>query len=479
MIYGAADIIRRFVGFIMLPIYTRYLTPADYGVVQLMLVAVSVMEVFLGMRMGQAIFRYYYMAKDAEEKKAVMSTAFLITFAATTVAFIVLATNAGTATKLALGDMQYTDLMKVFAITLIVQAVEAYGFVYIRVHQQAKLFFGASVFKLIIQLALNIYLIIILKMSVAGVIYSSVISTTITAVLATIYTFYHSGFKFSLELAKKMIVFSFPLWITALGMVYLNTIDKYLIRVFSSIDAVGLYALAGKFGMLIIILVWSPFSNVWQSMRYEVYELPDRNLIYRRFFIVLILILSLAGLGISMFSDVVIRLMADKSFWPASPIVPFIVIASIVKSLAYFNNLGILLKEKTSIIAVGTYINAFVITVSLVIFVKLFGAIGAALSYMIGALFQLFWIESSSRKLYDMELPWKRAVLINATWLVCYGLSFLLPESLPVAIAGKLLLVILFVVLMYYLPILKQDEKAQIVGYVRGIFNRTATYFAR
>jgi len=196
MIYGAAHIIRRLVGFIMLPIYTRYLTPADYGVVQLMLVAVSVLEVFLGMRMGQAMFRYYYMAKDNEEKKAVMSTAFLITFCATTIACIILATNATTATKLVLGNVQYAELMKIFAIVLIVQAIEEYGLIYVRIHQRAMLFFSASVFKLIIQLALNIYFIVILKMSVTGVIYTSVISTCILAVLASIYTLYYSGFRF-------------------------------------------------------------------------------------------------------------------------------------------------------------------------------------------------------------------------------------------------------------------------------------------
>jgi len=242
---------------------------------------------------------------------------------------------------------------------------------------------------------------------------------------------------------------------------------------------VGLYALAGKVGILVLILVWSPFANVWQTMRYEVYEMPNCNLVYKRIFIVLILILSLAGLGISLFSDVVIKLMAEKSFWPAIPIVPFIVIASIIKSLTYFNNLGILLKEKTSIIAVGTYLSAFIITVLLFIFVKLYGAIGAAFSYMLGAMFQLFWIESSTTRLYDMQLPWKRAILINVTWLICYGLSFLLPEGLAVEIIGKSLLVMLFIALMYYLPILENDEKEQIITFIHRITDKATTMFAK
>ena len=52
-IYGAADILRKIVGFLMLPIYTRYLTPADYGVVELMKMTIAIVEIVIGMRMGR------------------------------------------------------------------------------------------------------------------------------------------------------------------------------------------------------------------------------------------------------------------------------------------------------------------------------------------------------------------------------------------------------------------------------------------
>lgn len=477
--YGAADVLRQLVGFIMLPIYTHYLTPEDYGVVQLFLVVISFVEVFLGMRMGQAIFRYYYLEKNIDDKKAVMSTAFIMTFFAALAAILILVFNAETASKLALGNAHYKELMQIYAIILVTQAMEDYGLIYVRIHQRPGLFLIVSIFKLLLQLALNVYLIVILKLGVAGVIYSAVISTSVMALLAASYTFYHSGIHFSKNLAKKMVLFSYPLWISALASLYIGSADKYILRVFSGLDDVGIYALAGKFGILILVVVWMPFGNAWQALRYEIYEMKDPNAVYKRIFIILMLALSVIGLGLSLFSDVVIRLMADKAFWSAGVAVPILVISNIIMALTYFNNFGIFLKEKTSVIATGTYINAVVITVSLLIFVKLYGVMGAAIASLISASFNLFWIESASKKLYDMQLPWRRAILMSMAWILCYSLSYLLPESLPIEIAGKAAIFLLFIVLVFVSPILDDDEKKHIFSYAKTIIKKSTSYLSR
>ena len=468
-IYGLSDILRKVVGFLMLPIYTHYLTPEEYGVVELMVVAISVMEVFLGMRMGQAIFRYYYLAKDSAEKKAVMSTAFLMTFVASVLGFIVLFMNAEIASKLLLGNTQYASLMAIFAIVLVTQALEEYGLIYVRVHQRPILFLGLSVVKLIIQLSLNIYFIVILELSVAGVIYSACISTAVMAVFSTAYTYHYSGIRFSIPLLKKLIMFSYPLWIAAVGSLYVGAADKYFLRVLSSLEDVGIYALAAKFGILIMVFVWSPFSKIWQSLRYEIYEMPEPNRAYKKIFISLMVLLSFIGLGISLFSGDVIRLMADEAFWPSGEAVPVLAMAAIVMSLTYFNNFGILLKEKTSIIAFGTYLNAFTITIAFLVLIPSLGVLGAAFSILIGSVVQLFWIEWRSKKLYDMQLPWRRAILLSIVWLSCYALSIFVPEALVLSILMKIAIVALFVSLVFLLPILEKEEKQQISGYMRWV----------
>ena len=80
-IYATGNILRQLAGFIMLPIYTRYLVPADYGVVGLLTFAVSLIELVFGARLVQAVPKFFYEQKGRSERHAVISTALLITSA--------------------------------------------------------------------------------------------------------------------------------------------------------------------------------------------------------------------------------------------------------------------------------------------------------------------------------------------------------------------------------------------------------------
>lgn len=62
-IYAVGTILRRITGLVMLPIYTRYLTPADYGVVELLTMAIELAGILVGLRISQAMFRYYIWLK--------------------------------------------------------------------------------------------------------------------------------------------------------------------------------------------------------------------------------------------------------------------------------------------------------------------------------------------------------------------------------------------------------------------------------
>ena len=478
VLYGAANIFRKIIGLIMLPIYTQYLSPEDYAVVDLMMVTILLIEVFLAMRMGQAIFRFYYLSETEDEKKTIMSTAFLMAIFTGTVAYVVLAMNANSATQLMLGDNQYADLLSIFAVMLLLQSLEEYGFIYLRVRQKAGVYLILSLIKLFVQLFLNIYFIIYLNLSVVGVVYTAILSTALMALFAIVYTLYHAGIKFSKTTLKQFVLFSYPLWFASLGALYSQSSVKYFIRVFSSLEDVGLYALAARFGTLVLLFVWVPFSSVWDSLKYEIYEKKDSKHMYNNIFIMLVIFMSFVGLGVSLFSDIVIRIMATEPFWPAGKVVPILAILSISVGLIRFNNLGILLEKKTKIFAVVTYSNAFLITIGFMLFIPLLGMYGAALTVLMGSLFQLFWIERVSKKYYDMELEWSRAILISVTWLSCYSISLLLPDDLLLSILGRLLILLLFVILLFTTSILNKSEKEQIREFLNNGIKKARNVFA-
>ncbi|MFX0142190.1 MAG: lipopolysaccharide biosynthesis protein, partial [Candidatus Hodarchaeota archaeon] len=59
-VYSIGNLLSKAIGFFLIPLYTRYLTPADYGVLELLELTSSIISLFLGLRIGTAVIRFFY-----------------------------------------------------------------------------------------------------------------------------------------------------------------------------------------------------------------------------------------------------------------------------------------------------------------------------------------------------------------------------------------------------------------------------------
>ena len=77
-LYGVGVVVARAVSFVMLPVYTRFLSPSDYGVLQILQMVLDVTAILLSGGLASGVLRFTLKAKTAEERHGVVSTAFLL-----------------------------------------------------------------------------------------------------------------------------------------------------------------------------------------------------------------------------------------------------------------------------------------------------------------------------------------------------------------------------------------------------------------
>ena len=68
LIYGVADILNRSIGFLLIPLYTHYLTPADYGTLELLDLTSYIVGMLAAMGVSNSVVRFYYEFSDQEKK---------------------------------------------------------------------------------------------------------------------------------------------------------------------------------------------------------------------------------------------------------------------------------------------------------------------------------------------------------------------------------------------------------------------------
>ena len=88
-IYGLGGLVSRILAVLLLPLYTSYLTTADYGKIETLVAASTVLVIVLRLGISSAFFRFYFDSPDAEHRVLVVRTSFWFTMASATAGLVV------------------------------------------------------------------------------------------------------------------------------------------------------------------------------------------------------------------------------------------------------------------------------------------------------------------------------------------------------------------------------------------------------
>lgn len=473
-IYAVGNVSRQLVGFIMLPIYTHYLTPADYGVIGLLVFLVSLFEILLGGHMFQAIPKFYHQENTLEKKNKVISTAFLVTSCFSGLACFIMAYFSDPISKITFGDEKYGIYVVLFSFLILTHALELYSLTYLRILKKPWTFFNFSMAKLGLQLSLNVITIVVMDLGLMGLAVSSLISSVIIAAILTLYTIRSTGFRIDQIIAKKIIKFSWPLWLSGLIGLYIGSSNKYFIRIFSSLDEVGLYELAAKFGFIVMVLVWSPFSQYWQTERFAIANTDDPYPSYSLAFRTIAALLFISGIGIVVFSGLAIEIMSAPEFHPATAAIPFLVVAGIFQSLTIFNNFSFMYTSRTLEITKNNIFTAAIISFLYLIIIPNFGFIGAALSLSLGSIAQYIYALVRANKIYPLNIGQNPLILGTTTIIIISIVNLAITEnSLS---AEFLLLKTMLCMLAFFAVLLIFFNKKEIREGYSVIFSRISSF---
>ena len=399
--YAVGNIARRLVGFLMLPIYTRYLSPADYGVIGLLTFALSLMEPLFGARLARAIPKFFFEVTDERSKRAVIWGALGLTAAVSAVSMLVLVLARGAGAELLFGSRNYALVFALFATNLLTQPVEETGMTYIRMQGRSKLFLGFSMLKLLVQVSLNLLLVVYWRGGVLGAVESGVISSVATGVWLTGYVAKYVQPAFDWPLTRRMLQFCWPLWLSGLAGLYIGSSGALYLRVFESLSSVGLLELALKFATVVVILIWTPFWQHFEPMSFRYYHEEDGRRKFQVAFIVISALLFASGLGVSIFAEPVIRLMASPSFHAAASAVPILTFGFVLNSLTSFFLFSLMVTDHTKMLSLSQYATAVVITFAYLALVPSFGLVGAACAQCVAYGTSFFLLRLIAARYFD------------------------------------------------------------------------------
>lgn len=407
-IYTIGTVFTKGIGIFLLPIYTRYLTPAQYGIMDLFMILGSLVSLTIALEIHQAVVRFYQDTKDENEKIQYVSTAFLFTTLVYLVYLFLSIFFSDTFTLYLLDNIKYKSIFLLGTLSIFTSGLFYFTSLQLIVQTLAKKSVIVSIVNVICIASIAIYLLVFQNMKIESIFIGQIIGNSIGTILSLYYTKKSYKLVFIYQKFKELIAFSLPLVFSSVAIFIAIFIDRIAIKYFLGLDELGIYGLAYRFAF-VTSLIMVGFQNALSPLIYKHYKEKETPLNIVKLFELFWIFVIFVTVGSILFSKEVIVLMSTEAFYGAASVIPLLVLAVFFGNMYIFLP-GLNIAKKTKIIASISILGAFLNTGLNFLLIPLFGIEGAASATVLSAVIIFVIRIIMSQKYYYIPFLWKEII---------------------------------------------------------------------
>lgn len=381
--YLMGSIASRIIGFLAIPFYSRYLTPAQYGIIELIELSTQVVALSFGLQtIGAVLSRLYHDQDTPAREASIVSTSVLST---ALLSGLICAGGVLAARPLSLAVFHSADqttlLQVAFIATWFANMVEV-TLVYERIRQRAKFFFCYSTGILAANLSLNIYFIGFAGAGVWGFIYSKLIVTAAGSAFLLYRVLREVGLHWQRAYIPQFVRLGLPLLAASVSAFTIHFSDRFFLADAVPLAELGKYALAYRFAMLVSVLVGESFNRSWGVTLYRLAKEDGWKERFARVATYLIFVLYLTGLAISLMAPELFSFMVPRSFYPPYLLLPILVAGYMFRETGDFFRSLLLINKRAHMVGGVSFFGAAVNILLNFALIPALGIYGAALATM-------------------------------------------------------------------------------------------------
>ena len=465
MIYGLGAVAMQAVSILLIPVYTRWLGVADYGVLSL-LMGIQFMLVPLAQAgMGSALFRSYYDYNDEAGHRGVINTAFWLLLPASlgvgAIAYLLAGVAAG---QLARDAIEVRHLQWIALITF-AEGLGILPFSVFRARRQAVRFMTTTILTLLVRLGAIIWMVVVLRSGLMGVLHGMFIGAVAGVAGGYLQLGRTLTWMFNRGDAARLLRFGLPLIPINVAFWVLAVSGRYILARHVTMEQVGLYALAERLANVLNVVLVQPLGLLWLPVMLSVSRQEHARRFYSRMFSYFMMAGVFASLCLALVVPEVLPLLAPPSFFPAAPFVFPLCLGFVAFGASRILNVGTDLARTPERYLVALTIACAVFLVGCSLLIPrwaVWGLVGVtiAASTLFSGL--VFWFGNQQ---YRVRFDWTRVAVIVAAGVLCYVLAQ--AGSGLVAAAGwrwgiKLAAAVAYPVILLASGVVQPEERAEL-----------------
>ena len=350
-IYGLGAMVSPIVSFLMLPLYTKFLTPEDYGVLALTGIVSVVISSVAGLGIRSGLIRIYYAYDGKDDRDAVVSSSLVFSLLSSAVICAVIYSSAPYTAGFLLMSENSTEYFRLVIITAFFGVTSVNMLDALRAEEKAKSYVTVSLVMLVLTLLLNYYFVACLGRGVRGILEVGVIGNIVSCLLLTPLVLKRKKMKISVPILKEVLQFGLPFVPSLIIDIILSVSDRYFLGHYCSLREVGIYSLGYRIASVVSMLITKPFKMAWVPYMFSVSKRSDAKNIYKKVLVYYVFISVWFGLALSMIAREGLVIMTTPNYYGAWIVVPVVTLGYCLYGMDAVLVAGIHITRKTKYIA--------------------------------------------------------------------------------------------------------------------------------
>ncbi len=444
-VYGLSTVLGRMLSFLLTPLFSHLLEPADNGAMQALYAYIAFLTVIYGLGLDTAYLRLG--RRDGKADENAFGAAYL-TIMATALAASTLISLAAAPLARAIGlPTEMSVLIRYGAWILAADAAMLLPYAELRGSHRAGAYAGIKLVAIAMNLVLAYIFVRVLHLGLRGVFLANLVASLSSLAMLTPVIISRLG-KPDRERLKEMLGFGVPLIVAGVGSMVVQVADRPILARAAGLAEAGIYGTCYKLGIGMMLLV-GMFDQAWKPFILERADRPDAGAIVARVLTYFATLAAWAFLAIVFFIGPLVtaplfggKPLIHPSFWSGLPVVPIVTLAYLFNGLYFVMLAPLMLDKRTGAVSAATWAGAFVNILLNALLIPRLGMMGAAWATLAAYAAMAAAVWAMGRASRPVPYEWKRLAILagwtTALWWPGAGMGlparFILLAAYPVGL---------------------------------------------
>ncbi len=418
-VYGAAVLLTRVGGLMLLPLYWQKLDPTDFGIIALTQLVTLVLSPFLGVGLYDAVQRLFH-EWPSEERPRYLAALWSISLLFSTAICLWLYFFGQTLFATLTSQVSFSPYIKQSIGIAFASNLSLFPLTLMRIREELLRYATVIIGMFLTQAAAILFYLFQFNWKADGYLAGMLLSSTLWGIYFIIFMLRETRFPWRIFHLLEPLRYSLPTFPSSIMEGVSSIFDRYFLDKHGSLMVIGFYNLGNQFGGAV-----NSFNQIlkasWMPLIFRVIgEREDGPAILGRLSLYYVAAMAVPSLAVALLAKDLIELFGNSRFAGVYPFIPWFVLIYYLQSIATAMGRGMDLSKKTIFSPIVPLVGLVTNFVWMYLLVPVFGVWGAVAAFLLTMIMRVGTQIGLSFIFFPRPVYWQALLKVNLIALGCF-----------------------------------------------------------